>query len=70
MKTRMFTLAALAAAGADLDGEVVVRLNDEVLSATAQAVYAANPNCLIGYSFDNIKLYKLRVKEYKQNHPK
>ncbi|MCH8626459.1 glycosyltransferase [Arsenicicoccus piscis] len=27
-------LAALAAAGADLDGEVVVRLNDEVLSAT------------------------------------
>lgn len=45
-------------------------VNDEVLTAAAQAVYAANPNCLIGYSFDNIKLYNQRVKEYKQNHPK
>jgi len=41
-----------------------------VLTDTARAIYTANPNCLIGYSFDNIKLYHQRVKEYKLNHPK
>jgi hypothetical protein len=45
-------------------------VNDEVLTHTAQTIYDVNPNCLIGYSFDNIKLYHQRVKEYKQNHPK
>jgi hypothetical protein len=45
-------------------------VNDDVLTKTAQAIYTANPNCLIGYSFDNIKAYNQRVKEYKQNHPK
>ena len=45
-------------------------VNDDVLTKTAQAIYTANPNCLIGYSFDNIKTYNQRVKEYKQNHPK
>lgn len=45
-------------------------VNDDVLTKTAQAIYAANPNCLIGYSFENIKAYNQRVKEYKQNHPK
>ena len=44
-------------------------VTDAVLTAAAQAIYAANPNCLIGYSFDNIKLYNQRVKEYKLNHP-
>jgi hypothetical protein len=41
-----------------------------MLTETARAIYAANPDCLIGYSFDNIKTYKQRVKEYKQSHPK
>jgi len=45
-------------------------VNDAVLTDTARAIYAANPTCLIGYSFDNIKLYRQRVKEYKLNHPK
>ena len=45
-------------------------VNDSVLTETARAIYTANPNCLIGYSFDNIKLYKQRVKEYKLSHPK
>ena len=45
-------------------------VNDQLLTDTARTIYAANPECLIGYSFDNIKLYKQRVKEYKQNHPK
>ena len=45
-------------------------VNDTVLSETARAIYTANPNCLIGYSFDNIKLYRQRVKEYKLSHPK
>jgi len=45
-------------------------VNDQVLTDTARAIYTANPNCLIGYSFDNIKLYHQRVKEYKLNHPK
>ena len=45
-------------------------VNDAVLTDTARAIYTANPNCLIGYSFDNIKLYRQRVKEYKLSHPK
>ena len=45
-------------------------VNDQMMTTTAQTIYTANPNCLIGYSFDNIKLYNQRVKEYKQNHPK
>ena len=45
-------------------------VNDSVLTDTARAIYTANPNCLIGYSFDNIKLYRQRVKEYKLSHPK
>ena len=45
-------------------------VNDSVLTDTARAIYSANPNCLIGYSFDNIKLHKQRVKEYKLSHPK
>lgn len=45
-------------------------VNDDVLARTMQAIYTANPNCLIGYTFDNIKAYNQRVKEYKQNHPK
>jgi hypothetical protein len=45
-------------------------VNDAVLTETAQAIYTANPNCLIGYSFDNIKAYNQRVKEYKLSHPK
>ena len=45
-------------------------VNDSVLTETARTIYMANPNCLIGYSFDNIKLYRQRVKEYKLNHPK
>ncbi|GEM_PF-2827131 len=45
-------------------------VNDAMLTETARAIYAANPDCLIGYSFDNIKTYKQRVKEYKQSHPK
>lgn len=45
-------------------------IDDRVLSDTARAIYSANPNCLIGYSFDNIKLHNQRVKEYKQSHPK
>lgn len=45
-------------------------VNDQVLTDTARAIYTANPNCLIGYSFDNIKLYQERVKEYKQANPK
>lgn len=44
-------------------------VNDQVLTTAAQAIYSANPNCLIGYSFDNIKLYNERVKEYKRSHP-
>jgi len=42
-------------------------VNDAVLTDAARAIYTANPNCLIGYSFDNIKLYRQRVKEYKRN---
>lgn len=45
-------------------------INDQVLTETVGAIYSANQNCLIGYSFDNIKLYHQRVKEYKQNNPK
>lgn len=45
-------------------------VNDAVLTETARAIYEANPNCLIGYTADNIKLYRQRVKEYKLNHPK
>ncbi|HML67943.1 MAG TPA: hypothetical protein PKA81_06045 [Clostridia bacterium] len=45
-------------------------VNDQMLNDTARAIFTANPNCLIGYSFDNIKLYRQRVKDYKQNHPK
>lgn len=45
-------------------------VNDQLLTDTARTIYTANPECLIGYSFDNIKLYKQRVKEYKQSHPK
>ena len=45
-------------------------VNDAVLTDAARAIYTANPNCLIGYSFDNIKLYKQRVKEYKLSHRK
>ena len=48
----------------------VSEVNETVLSETARAIYTANPNCLIGYSFDNIKLYRQRVKEYKLSHPK
>ena len=45
-------------------------VNDQLLTDVARTIYAANPECLIGYSFDNIKLYRQRVKEYKQSHPK
>ncbi|MEN6636551.1 MAG: DUF6709 family protein [Clostridiaceae bacterium] len=45
-------------------------VDDSVLTDTARTIYTANPNCLIGYSFDNIKLYRQRVKEYKLSHPK
>lgn len=57
-----------------INGKTVVLanryVNDALLTETARAIYTANPNCLIGYSFDNIKTYRQRVKEYKQNHPK
>ena len=57
-----------------IDGKTAViaskAVNDQLLTDAARTIYTANQNCLIGYSFDNIKLYKLRVKEYKQNHPK
>ncbi len=56
------------------DGKTAVlatrAVNDAVLAETARAVYAANPNCLIGYSGENAGLYRQRVKEYKQSHPK
>lgn len=45
-------------------------VNDQLLTDAARTIYTANPDCLIGYSFENIKLYKQRVKEYKQSHPK
>ena len=45
-------------------------VNDQLLTDVARTIYTANPDCLIGYSFENIKLYKQRVKEYKQSHPK
>lgn len=45
-------------------------VNDAVLTETARAIYEANPNCLIGYTADNIKLYRQRVKEYKLSHSK
>jgi hypothetical protein len=45
-------------------------VNDEVLTEAVRAIFTANPECLIGYSFENIKLYNQRVKEYKQNNPK
>ncbi len=45
-------------------------VNDSVLTDTARAIYTANPNCLIGYSFDNIKLFRQRVKEFKLSHAK
>jgi hypothetical protein len=41
-------------------------VTDALINDTAQAIYAANPDCLIGYSADNIQLYRRRVKEYKQ----
>lgn len=56
------------------DGKSVVLtnrgVNDQVLTEAARAIFAVNPDCLIGYSFENIKLYRQRVKEYKQNHSK
>ena len=56
------------------DGKTAVlaskAVNDQLLTDAARAIYTANPTCLIGYSFDNIKLYRQRVKDYKQNHPK
>ena len=45
-------------------------VNDQLLTDAVRTIYTANQNCLIGYSLDNIKLYKQRVKEYKQSHPK
>lgn len=44
--------------------------NEQTLLEVAQALQAKNPDCLIGYTFENIKTYRARVKEYKQNHPK
>ena len=53
-----------------VDGKTIVlaarSVTDALLNDTAQAIYAANPDCLIGYSADNIQLYRRRVKEYKQ----
>ncbi|NLI53715.1 MAG: hypothetical protein GX417_05245 [Clostridiales bacterium] len=44
--------------------------NDQFIAEVAQEVLRKNPNCLIGYSFENIRTYRQRVKEYKLNHPK
>ena len=43
--------------------------NEQALLEIAQALLPKNPNCLIGYTFDNIKTYRANVKEYKQNQP-
>lgn len=43
---------------------------DEFIATVAQKVLAKNPNCMIGYTFEQAKLYYKRVKEYKENHPK
>lgn len=43
---------------------------DEFITSVAQKVLAKNPDCLIGYSFEQARLYSKRVKEYKTNHPK
>lgn len=45
-------------------------VNDGLVTQVAQATLRKNPNCLIGYSFENIRLYGQRVKEYKASHPK
>lgn len=45
-------------------------VDDALVTQTAQTVLNKNPACLIGYSFENIKLYNQRVKEYKLAHPK
>jgi hypothetical protein len=46
------------------------KVDDGLMTQVAQSVLSKNPNCLIGYSFDNIRLYGQRVKEYKASHPK
>ncbi len=45
-------------------------VDDAMMVNVAQAVLKKNPNCLVGYSFENIRLYGQRVKEYKLSHPK
>lgn len=45
-------------------------VSDAMMTDVAQTVLKKNPDCLIGYSFDNIRLYGQRVREYKQSHPK
>ncbi len=45
-------------------------VNDDLVVQTAQATLRKNQNCMVGYSYDNMKQYRLRVKEYKLAHPK
>jgi hypothetical protein len=41
------------------------RVNDAFIVEVAQKVLSRNPDCLIGYSFDNAKVYRQRVREFK-----
>jgi len=43
---------------------------DEFIATVAQKVLTKNPNCMIGYTFEQARLYYKRVKEYKANNPK
>ena len=43
---------------------------DEFIATVAQQVLRKNPNCIIGYTFEQSKLYYQRVKEFKASNPK
>ena len=43
---------------------------DDFIATAAQMVLSKNPDCLIGYTFEQAKLYNQRVKEYKANNPR
>jgi len=44
--------------------------NDAFLAAVAQKVLVKNPDCLVGYTFEQSKIYGERVRDYKANNPR
>lgn len=44
--------------------------SNEFIAAVAQKVLAKNPDCLVGYTFEQSKIYGERVRDYKANNPR